>query len=653
MGQQASISSQTENTDTDISKTLSEENPENIDESVSEGNNVLSSEINKTELNNDNFISDFEKTMNDIAFIDKEDIKNINIEVISLDPTNYLYEIDPDLDDVSKENHLKIRNLKKYKITNKDEKHHMFQYNDGKNILDQEFNTDSRCGPGGLYFATEGDILNFLDYGIFVREVFLCPDSKLIFVNDDCSKYKTDKFILGPKKLISLEFIEEQIAIAKSLNIKYDKYLVKMYDSYYELNKYITDDMTEEQISPIIENFLKEKESYCKKYIFIKSEIARNVLYKKLGYLYKYPSSIFVDFYNPSDEVIIEFAKHNPKCLEFVKHFNHELMMFAKDHCPEIFKKIEIDRESVKKFASEFVDNKCYYKIAYLKEIHNKIQKELMEITPLNIILIENPDEEIIEKCKDHPDAHIYYEMYKEKNENICDKQYLNLYSSKFDQFYIDKDYFLGSLKESNGYVGGSFAQASVTGENILCNDIDVFVNNEEDALKFQKKMKKYNYIKYDEIAYSDYAIMGVNIKKIIILKRKIRFNTKYIQIVIINKNIDPRNYIMMCTDLECCRCVFDGYSNVYFPLKKGEIFTKHTLNIFDMYAKNMNELKKNLSSDKVKYYNSLLTQMNKYISKCERRIMKYDIKYDSSNLKTFYEMKKNIVAEFTVVRTN
>ncbi|AYV85343.1 MAG: ankyrin repeat protein [Satyrvirus sp.] len=47
-----------------------------------------------------------------------------------------------------------------FKIMNVKENHHGYQYRDGLNVLDKEFDDDpyNHCSKGGLYFA-DGDIL--------------------------------------------------------------------------------------------------------------------------------------------------------------------------------------------------------------------------------------------------------------------------------------------------------------------------------------------------------------------------------------------------------------------------------------------------------------------------------------------------------------
>ena len=54
-----------------------------------------------------------------------------------------------------------------FKITNKKENHHGFQYVDGLNVLEEEFNNDPEqsCCAGGFYFTNAANILKFIGYG--------------------------------------------------------------------------------------------------------------------------------------------------------------------------------------------------------------------------------------------------------------------------------------------------------------------------------------------------------------------------------------------------------------------------------------------------------------------------------------------------------
>lgn len=86
-----------------------------------------------------------------------------------------------------------------YKITNKNECHNDYQYTDGLNILPDTFIENKSCGKGGFYFADVKNILKFLDFGIYLREITLPttnPDFKMVQVDD---KYKSNMIILGKK----------------------------------------------------------------------------------------------------------------------------------------------------------------------------------------------------------------------------------------------------------------------------------------------------------------------------------------------------------------------------------------------------------------------------------------------------------------------
>ncbi|AVL94466.1 ankyrin repeat protein [Moumouvirus australiensis] len=91
-----------------------------------------------------------------------------------------------------------------FKITNENECHYGFQYKDGLNILEGEFNNNPKdiCVPGRLYFSDSKNICGFLDFGIYLREVYLPTDNpKLQMIKDpEGDKYGANMIILGKRR---------------------------------------------------------------------------------------------------------------------------------------------------------------------------------------------------------------------------------------------------------------------------------------------------------------------------------------------------------------------------------------------------------------------------------------------------------------------
>ena len=98
--------------------------------------------------------------------------------------------------------------MKYYKILNKEEKHNDMKYHKGLNTDILPFNPIGDCQAGGIYFASE-DILGFLNYGCYIREVTL-PKNEEIYENPDFpTKYKAHRVILGRKRKITVKIIKE------------------------------------------------------------------------------------------------------------------------------------------------------------------------------------------------------------------------------------------------------------------------------------------------------------------------------------------------------------------------------------------------------------------------------------------------------------
>lgn len=83
------------------------------------------------------------------------------------------------------------------------EKHHGFQYVDGLNVLTDKFSYNGSCVPGGLYFTDTKNILNFLTYGIYLREIKLPHDDKDFKIVKDGNKWRANKIILGQRYNLS------------------------------------------------------------------------------------------------------------------------------------------------------------------------------------------------------------------------------------------------------------------------------------------------------------------------------------------------------------------------------------------------------------------------------------------------------------------
>ncbi len=85
------------------------------------------------------------------------------------------------------------------KITNQNENHHGLQYQDGLVVDTVPFNKKGSCVPGGIYFTTPEHICDFLEYGVYVREVTIPADAEM--VKDPAGdKWRASKVILGPRK---------------------------------------------------------------------------------------------------------------------------------------------------------------------------------------------------------------------------------------------------------------------------------------------------------------------------------------------------------------------------------------------------------------------------------------------------------------------
>jgi hypothetical protein len=115
-----------------------------------------------------------------------------------------------------------------YKVLNQFEEHNGFAYKTGLNVDIMSFNPRSSCTPGGLYFARE-DILNFLGYGPWLREVTIPEDAKVY--RDPANletKWKADKIILGERRKITADIAIELIGQGANTEIFWNYGLIDL-----------------------------------------------------------------------------------------------------------------------------------------------------------------------------------------------------------------------------------------------------------------------------------------------------------------------------------------------------------------------------------------------------------------------------------------
>ncbi|AYV85417.1 MAG: putative ankyrin repeat protein [Satyrvirus sp.] len=124
-----------------------------------------------------------------------------------------------------------------FKITNKNENHYGYQYKDGLNVLDKEFddNPVNHCSEGGLYFATKEHIHEFYDFGIYLRVIELPLDDPDFKIVKDENKYRANKIILKEKYSL------DDIKIYNEFSLKYPILSKTIKNGYYHMAEYLLD----------------------------------------------------------------------------------------------------------------------------------------------------------------------------------------------------------------------------------------------------------------------------------------------------------------------------------------------------------------------------------------------------------------------------
>jgi len=131
-----------------------------------------------------------------------------------------------------------------YKILNKEETHNGLKYHDGLNEDPLPFNPSGDCEPGGIYFTRE-DILAFLSYGPWIRQVTL-PEGEPVYENPGSpKKWKAKRVILGPRRKIDLQVIKELVEEGANIRADNDQPLVWAAENgYLDIVKFLADKST-------------------------------------------------------------------------------------------------------------------------------------------------------------------------------------------------------------------------------------------------------------------------------------------------------------------------------------------------------------------------------------------------------------------------
>lgn len=91
---------------------------------------------------------------------------------------------------------------KYFKIFNEEDNHNGFQYQDGLNVDTLPFASEGSCVQGGFYFSGVGNILKFLDYGNYIREVEI-PKGETQWIKDpEEDKWRSHSLFLHQRKYL-------------------------------------------------------------------------------------------------------------------------------------------------------------------------------------------------------------------------------------------------------------------------------------------------------------------------------------------------------------------------------------------------------------------------------------------------------------------
>lgn len=639
--------------------------------------NIFTDNCTKPEKNNSIYVSEIMS------------IPNIS-EIV-----NKTYQTDKSLDEESKKIHEHLRKHKLYKITNSLESDHNYFYKTGLNKFHSTYQYSDKldCIYGGLYFAKDKDILDLLDSGIYIREVFLCHDSKIVEkYNSDynCSKYKTDKFILGARKLLNMDFLNSLMPDKYIKPYLSDKIVMKEnhpLSSIFNKMQNLFTQTIPPSVDEVRECYFSLPEAKKPMFIILSSNaICRNSIQKHILNIIddhnnnrnnyhlnndQFSSSVYHAFefmYKPSEDVKQLAVLLNPMCIEKIHNPSLEICKLAIDRYPKCMSNL-MDRQICDELFTQLHTQCMFYDLHYIKYINDVNQEYLISQSPLFLMLLSDPVKSVLDICNNIEQTIQYVNMYNGSIEKylLCDNFFemkTRLFLSLSKYFNNKTQNFMDQLILYGGYISGSFACNAMYGTNYDCSDIDIYFNDYNSAINFGEALKDFEYLRTSCLKYNQYSILGTHIDRIITHK-VISPHSIYmpkIQLIVINRKVNPINYIMTYFDIDHCKVVIDGNCNFYSYDKKSnnEIFvtnvSDHIINVFNLFQKSIELYKEKGNDEQHKYFKSLIVSMKAYIKKVYGRINKYKkrgVIFNEENISLFDSLVNSVKSHIVITIDN
>lgn len=285
-----------------------------------------------------------------------------------------------------------LKDVDLYKITNFEENHNGFQFNDGLNIDHLEFNPEKECKSGGIYFCQLIDVLRWINYGnikgCYIRKVKL-DDEENVYI--EINKFKAKQIYLEPRVLIP-DFLTKEICLnivkhdGNSVmylpkNILENKSLCSIYIEAIKQNAYVISnvpDFVKNEISDDLWLEIVCKQGNLLEYVpenIVDKNIYKNICInavKNNGYAIRYvPQSLLLSEYN----FYLEAVKQEWKTITFIPFDK-----ITEDICLEIIRQ----NKSFSLTDIKYIPENVRTYLIYLELV--KQNGLLLQFVPLNIM---------------------------------------------------------------------------------------------------------------------------------------------------------------------------------------------------------------------------------------------------------------------------
>ncbi len=287
---------------------------------------------------------------------------------------------------------------KYFKVLADDLIHHGYKYKLGLNVDTLPFNPNDSCGPGGLYYTTEEQVLSYSDYGSLIAEVEPMGQT---YKDPECDKWKTDQL-----------YVKSIVPISTWLSGKSRKFQYIMVKRDPSSIRYIIDPAEGVQLVAV------KIDGDSIQYIKDPSEAVKLAAVKNKVHLWHIK--------NPSEPVQLAMIRRNWYCIRDFENPSEAVQLAAVQQSPDSIMNITNPSEAVQLKAIEIYPGK----IQHIKNPSEAVQLKAVEKDPWNLMSIDNPSDDVKQLAANRSRCMSAY-VYMSRIDAFLRDTFKNMYNKK------------------------------------------------------------------------------------------------------------------------------------------------------------------------------------------------------------------------------